>query len=113
MTVATNYPEMRLATVDIPQEPLDSFEQGQVEQSLAKLEMDGMRYALIGASGSAKNGKYYAVEAGYERALAERFQHWPQSDGVAVRQPVFAAAMSFEGTLFGKQASGGVREARR
>jgi hypothetical protein len=50
--------------------PLDSFEQGQVEQSLAKLEMDGVRYALIGASGSAKNGKYYAIEAGYERALA-------------------------------------------
>ena len=73
------YPEMRLATVDIPQEPLDSFEQGQVEQSLAKIEMDGVRYALIGASGSAKNGKYYAVEAGYERALAERFQHWPEA----------------------------------
>src|SRR5436309_3246457 len=73
------YPELRVATIDIPQEPLDAFEQAQVAQSLAKLECDGVRYALVGASGSAKNGKYYAVEAGYERRMAERFQHWPEA----------------------------------
>lgn len=73
------YPGLRIATVDIPQEPLDIFEQAQVAQSLAKLECDGVRYALVGASGSAKNGKYYAVEAGYERQIAERFQHWPEA----------------------------------
>ena len=73
------YPGLRVATVDIPQEPLDIFEQAQVAQSLAKLECDGVRYALVGASGSAKNGKYYAVEAGYERQIAERFQHWPEA----------------------------------
>jgi len=73
------YPGLRVATIDIPQEPLDAFEQAQVAQSLAKLECDGVRYALIGASGSAKNGKYYAVEAGYERRIAERFQYWPEA----------------------------------
>lgn len=73
------YPGLRVATIDIPQEPLDTFEQAQVAQSLAKLECDGVRYALVGASGSAKNGKYYAVEAGYERRIAERFQHWPEA----------------------------------
>ena len=49
------YPGIRVATIDIPQEPLDAFEQAQVEQSLAKLECDGLRYALIGASASAKS----------------------------------------------------------
>jgi hypothetical protein len=73
------YPGLRVATIDIPQEPLDTFEQAQVAQSLAKLECDGVRYALIGASGSAKNGKYYAVEAEYERRIGERFQHWPEA----------------------------------
>ena len=52
------YPGLRVATIDVPQEPLDAFEQAQVAQSLAKLECDGVRYALIGASGSSKNGKY-------------------------------------------------------
>ena len=48
-------------------------------RSLAKLECDGVRYALIGAGGSAKNGEYYAVEAEYERRIGERFQHWPEA----------------------------------
>jgi len=73
------YPGLRVATIDIPQEPLDAFEQAQVAQSLAKLECDGVGYALIGASGSAKNGKYYAVEAEYERRIGERFQNWPEA----------------------------------
>ena len=80
------YPGIRVATVDIPQEPLDAFEQAQVEQSLAKLECDEVRYALIGASASAKNGKYYAVEAGHERPIAERFQYWPEADDL-LRDP--------------------------
>ena len=73
------YPGIRVATIDIPQEPLDAFEQAQVEQSLAKLECEGVRYALIGASASAKNGKYYAVDASQERPVAERFQYSPEA----------------------------------
>ena len=55
------YPGIRVATVDIPQEPLDTFEQAQVEQSLAKLDCDGWRKSVIEA----------APEA--ERQLAEQF----------------------------------------
>ena len=73
------YPKIRVATVDVPQEPLGSFEQALVEQALAKIEFDGVRYNLVGATGSAKNGKFYAVDATYEKQLAERFRCSPQS----------------------------------
>ena len=73
------YPEIRVLTVDVPQEPLDSFEQAIVEQALVRLEVDGVRYSLIGATGSAKNGKFYAVDAAHEKKVAERFRLSPQS----------------------------------
>ena len=56
------YPGIRVATVDVPTEPLDSCEQAMVEQALTRIEFDGIRYSLVGASGSAKKGKFYAVE---------------------------------------------------
>src|SRR4029077_19377979 len=34
---------------------------------------------LVGASGSAKDGKFYAVDAQHEKLMAERFQKWPQA----------------------------------
>ena len=39
----------------------------------------GVEYRLIGASGSAKNGKYYAVNKEFEKPIAERFQQWPEA----------------------------------
>ena len=33
----------------------------------------------MGASGSAKKGKFYFVDQEHSRAIAERFQHWPQA----------------------------------
>ncbi|MHB8656225.1 MAG: hypothetical protein ACYDA9_20400 [Terriglobia bacterium] len=68
------YPGIHVATVDVPQEPLGSFEQAQVEQALVRIEFDGVRYSLIGATGSAKNGKFYAVDAAHEKRIAERFR---------------------------------------
>ena len=50
------YPGIRVATVDVPQQPLDLYQQARVEQALAKLSCDGVSYRLIGASGSAKSG---------------------------------------------------------
>ena len=41
--------------------------------------MGGVEYRLIGASGSAKNGKYYAVSKEFEQPIAERFQQWPEA----------------------------------
>jgi hypothetical protein len=73
------YPAIRVATVDVPHEPLGSFEQALVEQALVRIEFDGVRYSLIGATGSAKKGKFYAVDAAYEKRVAERFRCSPQS----------------------------------
>ena len=73
------HPGIRVATVDVPTEPLDACEQAIVEQALTKVEFDGIRYSLVGASGSAKKGKFYAVETKYEKRLAERFRFSPQA----------------------------------
>src|SRR5579863_6047674 len=73
------YPGIRVATIDVPTEPLDACEQAIVEQALTRVEFDGIRYSLVGASGSAKKGKFYAVDSGYEKRLAERFRYSPQA----------------------------------
>ena len=73
------YAGIRVATVDVPSEPLDSCEQAIVEQALTRIEVDGVRYSLVGASGSAKNGKFYAVEHSFEKKLGERFRFSPQA----------------------------------
>jgi hypothetical protein len=72
-------PGIRVATVDVPTEPLDACEQAIVEQALTRVKFDGIRYSLVGASGSAKKGKFYAVESRYEKRLAERFRFSPQA----------------------------------
>lgn len=73
------YPGIRVATLDVPTEPLDLCEQAMVEQALTRIEVDGIRYRLVGASGSAKNGKFYAVEHTFEKKLGERFRFSPQA----------------------------------
>src|SRR5215470_11344136 len=72
-------PGVRVATIDVPTEPLDACEQAIVEQALTRVQFDGIRYSLLGASGSAKKGKFYAVESRYEKRLAERFRYSPQA----------------------------------
>ena len=37
------------------------------------------KFCLVGASGSAKNGEFYAVDSSHEKQLARRFQHWPEA----------------------------------
>jgi hypothetical protein len=73
------YAGIRVATVDVPSEPLDPCEQAIVEQALTRIEVDGICYSLVGASGSAKNGKFYAVENSFEKKLGERFRFSPQA----------------------------------
>ena len=54
-----DYPAIRVATIDIPQQQLDQYQQAMVEHSLGKkIVFDGVEYCLVGASASAKNGKY-------------------------------------------------------
>jgi len=72
-------PGIHVASVTVTTEPLDQVERARVESSLSQFTVDGTDYRLIGASGSAKNGKYYAVDARHERPLAARFAQWPQA----------------------------------
>jgi hypothetical protein len=44
-----------------------------------RVRHEGREYCLIGASGSAKDGKFYAVDAQHEKLIADRFQKWPQA----------------------------------
>ncbi len=73
------YPQISVASVNVPSEQLDDFEESQVENALAQLIWNGIHYKLVGASGSAKKGKFYFVDRDHSRLIAERFQHWPQA----------------------------------
>jgi hypothetical protein len=73
------YPGIRVASVNVPVESLDEYEESLVENALAKLAWRGVHYKLVGASGSAKKGKFYFVDHEHSRAIADRFQHWPQA----------------------------------
>ena len=72
-------PGIKVASVSVTSEPLDQVERARVESTLSRFSVEGTDYRLIGASGSAKNGKYYAVDARFERSLAARFSDWPQA----------------------------------
>ena len=73
------YPGIKVASVNVPAGPLDDYEEAQVENALARLVWNSVHYKLVGASGSAKKGKFYFVDQEHSRAIAERFQHWPQA----------------------------------
>jgi hypothetical protein len=73
------YPGIKVASVNVPVEPLDEYEESQVENAMAKLVWRGIHYKLVGASGSAKKGKFYFVDREHSQPIAERFQHWPQA----------------------------------
>ena len=73
------YPKIMVASVNVPSEQLDDYEESLVENALAQLTWNGIHYKLVGASGSAKKGKFYFVDSDHSRFIAERFQHWPQA----------------------------------
>ena len=73
------YPGIRVARLNIPPGRLEDFQEVLVENSMKAVLADGVRFRLIGASASAKSGKFYAVDERYERAIADRFRHWPQA----------------------------------
>lgn len=72
------YPGIRVARVSVPHE-LTPYEQSVVENAMAKLHFGGVDYRLVGASGSAKDGKFYFVDQAHAGPIAERFQHWPEA----------------------------------
>jgi hypothetical protein len=73
------YPGIRVARLNVPPGRLEDFQEAMVESSMKSVEVDGVRYRLIGASASAKSGKFYAVDERYEQAIADRFRRWPQA----------------------------------
>jgi hypothetical protein len=72
------YPGIRVARVSVPYE-LTPYEQSVVENRMASLHYGGVEYKLVGASGSAKDGKFYFVDSAHAGQIAERFQHWPEA----------------------------------
>ena len=73
------YPEICVLSMQVPGGLLDAYEQARISQVLMRVRYEGREYCLIGASGSAKDGKFYAVDAEHEKLIAERFQKWPQA----------------------------------
>jgi hypothetical protein len=73
------YPGIKVAVVNVPNEPLDAYEESQVENAMANLKFKNTAYKLVGASGSSKDGKFYFVDKDHSQPIAERFQHWPQA----------------------------------
>ena len=72
------YPGIRVARVSVPHE-LTPYEQSVVENAMTNLHFGGVDYRLVGASGSAKDGKFYFVDQAHAGPIAERFQHWPEA----------------------------------
>lgn len=72
------YPGIRVARVSVPHE-LTPYEQSVVENSMTNLHHGGVDYRLVGASSSAKDGKFYFVDKAHAGPIAERFQHWPEA----------------------------------
>jgi len=52
------YPDIRVARLNVPPGRLEAFQEAMVEQSMTNFEADGVRYRLVGASASAKSGKF-------------------------------------------------------
>ena len=59
--LAEIYPGIQVARVSVPHE-LTPYEQSVVENRMAKLIYGGVEYRLVGASNSAKDGKFYFVD---------------------------------------------------
>jgi hypothetical protein len=73
------YPNIHVALVSVPTEPLDDCEEAAVTNAMTRVTHNGIAYRMVGASGSAKNGKYYYCDAAHEPLIAKRFQQWPEA----------------------------------
>src|SRR6202167_63823 len=50
-------PGIKVASVNVPAEPRDDYEESQVENALARLVWNRAHYKLVSASGSGEEGK--------------------------------------------------------
>ncbi len=72
------YPGIDLALVQVPTK-ITEEEQIVVRNAMAALFWKGKRYRLVGATGGAKEGKFYFAEQKWEDKLARRYQRWPEA----------------------------------
>src|SRR6202046_1018619 len=56
------HPEICVLSMQVPGGLLDAYEQARISQVLMPMRYEGREYCLMGASGSAKDGKFYAVD---------------------------------------------------
>src|SRR5579871_3016765 len=73
------YPDVKVAIVSVPTETLEDFEESAVARALTGIHHSGVHFKMVGASGSAKNGKYYFCDATHESLLSRRFEMWPEA----------------------------------
>ena len=73
------YPGVKISIVSVPTEVLEDHEEATVARTLTGVCHNGVHYKMVGASGSAKNGKYYFADAAHELQLAKRFEMWPEA----------------------------------
>ena len=73
------YPGIRVARLNVPPGKLEDHQENEVQKSMRAFVFDGVQFKLVGASASAKSGKFYAVDERYEPAIAERFRKWPEA----------------------------------
>src|SRR5438309_5942397 len=53
------FPDIRVARLNVPVGVLDESHQALVERTMKHVNVDGVQFKLVGASGSAKEGKFY------------------------------------------------------
>src|SRR5258708_16843093 len=68
------HPEICVLSMQVPGGLLDAYEQARISQVLMRVRYEGREDCLVGASGSAKDRKVYAVDARHETLIAEPFQ---------------------------------------
>src|SRR3989442_6664176 len=59
------FPEIRVARLNVPGGVLDESQQALVERAMKRVNVDVVQFKLVGASGSAKDAKFYSVAAKY------------------------------------------------
>ena len=73
------YPNIQLALLTIPSDAVEWSEKAIVQDKMSSLTWEGTKYRMIGASGSAKNGKFYFSDEAHAPALKARFLEWPEA----------------------------------
>ena len=73
------YPGIKTCRITLPAEKLESYEEAILAGRISVLQHKGVDYRIVGASGSAKKGKFYCVDVDHVDAIADRMARWPQS----------------------------------